>query len=92
MERRINLRLAESDAKLLMQMCNMLTDKTIRDIYEEVRKSYDVYERPEYFRKYYESFAPTNMGVLAGDIAERLERIFYPEEDIMVDLTTEEEE
>lgn len=40
MERRINLRLMESDAKLLMQMCNMLTDKTIRDIYENYINEY----------------------------------------------------
>ena len=90
MERRINLRLMESDAKLLMQMCNMLTDKTIRDIYEEVRKSYDVYDMPKSFERYYGDFVPTSMGVLASDICERLERIFLSEEDVMVDLTTEE--
>ncbi len=90
MERRINLRLMESDAKLLMQMCNMLTDKTIRDIYEELRKSYDVYDMPQSFERYYGDFVPTSMGVLASDICERLERIFCPEEDIMVDLTKEE--
>lgn len=89
MERRINIRLAESDAKLLMQMCCMLTDKTIRDIYEEVRKSYDVYDMPKSFERYYGDFVPTNMGALASDISERLERIFCPEEDVMVDLTKE---
>lgn len=89
MERQINLRLMESDAKLLMQMCNMLTDETIREIYTKVMKSYDKYEKPEYFKKYYGDFVCTNMGTLAGDIAERLERIFWSEEDIMIDLTTE---
>ena len=53
MERRINIRLNESDAKLLMQMCCMLTDKTIRDIYEEVRRSYDGYDMPQSFERYY---------------------------------------
>ena len=89
MERRITLRLTESDAKLLMQMCNMLTDKTIRDIYEEVRKSYDVHDMSKSFERYYGDFVPTSMGALASDICERLERIFLPEEDVMVDLTTE---
>ena len=89
MERRINLRLMESDAKLLMQMCNMLTDVAIRNIYNGVRNDYDANNRHESFEKYYGSFVPTNMGTLADDIAERLERIFYSEEDIMVDLTTE---
>lgn len=90
MERRINLRLRESDAKLLMQMCNMLTDKSIRDIYDEVRESYNKHDLQELFEKYYSDFVPTNMSVLASDIFERLERIFCPEDDIMVDLTKEE--
>lgn len=89
MERRINIRLDESDAKLLMQMCCMLTDKTIRDIYEEVRRSYDGYDMPQSFERYYGDFVPTSMGTLASDICERLERIFCPEDDIVVDLTTE---
>ena len=89
MERRINIKLMESDAKLLMQMCNMLTDKTIRDIYEEVRRSYDVHDMPQSFERYYGDFVPTSMGALASDICERLERIFLPEEDVMVDLTKE---
>lgn len=89
MERRINLRLAESDAKLLMQMCCMLSDKTIRDIYEEVRRSYDVYDMPQSFERYYGDFVPTSMGALASDICEKLEGIFCPEEDVMVDLTKE---
>lgn len=90
MERQINLRLAESDAKLLMQMCCMLTDKVIRDIYEEVRRSYDVHDMAQSFERYYGGFVPTSMGTLASDICERLEGIFLPEEDVMVDLTKEE--
>lgn len=89
MERRINLKLMESDAKLLMQMCNMLTDETIREIYEEVKGSYDVYDMPKSFERYYGDFVPTSMGALASNICERLEGIFLPEEDVMVDLTKE---
>ncbi len=89
MERRISIKLMESDAKLLMQMCNMLTDKTIRDIYEEVRRSHDIHDMSQSFERYYGSFVPTSMGTLASDICEKLEGIFCPEEDVIVDLTEE---
>lgn len=91
MERRVNIKLMESDAKLLMQMCYMLTDKTIRDIYEEVRRSYDIHDMSQSFERYYGGFVPTSMGTLASDIRKRLEKIFCPEEDVMVDLTKEEQ-
>lgn len=85
MERTIAIKLRENDAFLLMQLCNMMTEKTITDIFEQVEASYTENEMLQHFDKYYHGFDPIRMSTLAGCMMDKLEEVLLPEDEVVVD-------
>lgn len=88
MERTVVIKLSESDAKLLMQYCCMSTEPTIKEIFEQVKSSYELYELPNSFEKHYSDFDPRKMSQLANVIMDELEEALAPDE-IIVDCRKE---
>lgn len=84
MERTIVIKLKENDALLLMQLCNMLTEKTVTEVFEKVAASYEENEMMAHFDKYYHGFDPIRMSTLAGYMMDKLEEVLIPEEDEVV--------
>ena len=85
MERTITIKLRENDAYLLMQMCNMLTDKTVADIFDQIEAIYRRNDMINIFDKYYHDFDPVRMAKVAGNIMDKLEEVLLPEDEVVVD-------
>lgn len=85
MERTIVIKLKENDAHLLMQLCNMLTEQTVTDIFDQVADAYSQNDMPAYFDKYYHDFDPVRMAKVAGNIMDKLEEVLLPEDEVVVD-------
>ena len=84
MERTIVIKLRENDAFLLMQLCNMLTEQTVTDIFDQVEAAYNQNDMISTFDKYYHDFDPVRMAKVAGNIMEKLEEVLIPEENEVV--------
>ena len=85
MERTIVIKLKENDAHLLMQLCNMLTEQTVADIFDQVEAAYSQNDMINAFDKYYHDFDPVRMAKVAGNIMEKLEEVLLPEDEVVVD-------
>lgn len=85
MERTIAIKLRENDAFLLMQLCNMLTEQTVTDIFDQVEAAYSQNDMTSAFDKYYHDFDPVRMAKVAGNIIDKLEEVLLPEDEVVVD-------
>lgn len=85
MERTIAIKLRENDAYLLMQLCYMMTEQTITDIFNQVEAAYSKNEMLSYFDKHYHDFDTVRMAMVAGNIMEKLEEVLLPEDEVVVD-------
>ena len=90
MERIINLRMLESDAKLLMQFCNMSIESAIEDRFRSISTEYRTKGAEKAFYKEFEGFTPEKMSRLCGDIFNKLDEVFCPVDEIEVNLFEEE--
>ena len=90
MERIINLRMTESDARTLMQLTNFLTQSRIETLYAETYESYMSNEMPLAFKRAYEGFSVQKANNLSKALFERLEEIFTPPDEVTVNLIEEE--
>lgn len=85
MERTITIKLKENDAYLLMQLCNMLTEQAVADIFDQVEAAYSQNDMIHAFDRYYHDFDPVRMAKVAGNIMEKLEEVLLPEDEVVVD-------
>lgn len=85
MERTIAIKLKENDAFLLMQLCNMLTEQTVVDIFDQVEAAYSQNDMINTFDKYYHDFDPVRMAKVADNIMDKLEEVLLPEDEVVVD-------
>lgn len=85
MERTIAIKLKENDAFLLMQLCNILTEQTVTDIFDQVEAAYSQNDVINIFDKYYHDFDPIQMAKVAGNIMDKLEEVLLPEDEVVVD-------
>ena len=86
MERTVKIILTESDARLLMQICNMLPYDTINDIFENVRDSYYTLECRQSFEEFYGGFNTAYASAFANYLYESLEEALVPPDEIVLNL------
>lgn len=85
MERTITIKLRENDAYLLMQLCYMLSEQTVTDIFDHVADAFSQNDMLSSFDKYYHDFDPIRAAKVTGNIKNKLEEVLLPEDEVTVD-------
>lgn len=86
MERAVKIVMTESDAKLLMQICSMLSYDTIGQLISDRQSSYEKMDMKNRFNDYYSDFTIVRAYSLLSGLTEQLEEIFIPQGDVVVNM------